>query len=576
MRLTITKSKNSESFFVIKSVTINGKRTSKVIEKLGNLEEVTLKAQGQNPYAWAKQYVEMLNKEEKENSNDIILKLSQSKKLKDNEQYTFNGGYLFLQYIYYKLGLNKICDEITDKHQFKYDLNSILSRLIYARIIYPSSKLKTLELSKNFLEQPNFKLHDVYRALEVIANESDFIQSELYKNSLKFIKRNDRVLYYDCTNYFFEIEEESGLRQYGKSKENRPTPIIQMGLFLDGDGIPMSFDMFAGNTNEQITMKPLEEKIVKDFHSSKFVVCTDAGLASNTNRKFNNISGRSFITTQSIKKLKSYLKQWALDLTSGWRLYGSDKTYNISKLRESEELMEQSYDKTFYKERWINENGLEQRIIVTYSVKYQEYQKKIRENQIQRAQKLIEKNPKKIGKPKQNDPKRFIQTISTTSNGEVAEENHYELNYDVINEEAKYDGLYAVCTNLEDCVRDIIKINHRRWEIEESFRLMKSEFKSRPVYLSRDDRIKAHFTTCFLALTIFRYLEKILDEEFTAEKIIDTLRNYNFRNFPGFGYVPLYTSNNLIHSLHDKIGINTNYEILSYKKIKKIFNKTKP
>ena len=575
MRLTITKSKNSESFFVIKSVTINGKRTSKVIEKLGNLEEVTLKAQGQNPYAWAKQYVEMLNKEEKENSNDIILKLSQSKKLKDNEQYTFNGGYLFLQYIYYKLGLNKICDEITDKHQFKYDLNSILSRLIYGRIIYPSSKLKTLELSKNFLEQPNFELHDIYRALEVIANESDFIQSELYKNSLNFMKRNDRVLYYDCTNYFFEIEEESGLRQYGKSKENRPTPIVEMGLFLDGDGIPMSLGIFAGNTNEQVTMKPLEEKIVKDFHSSKFVVCTDAGLASNANRKFNNISGRSFITTQSIKKLKSHLKQWALDLTSGWKLYGSDKTYNISKLRENKELMEQYYDKTFYKERWINENGLEQRLIITYSVKYQEYQKNIRENQIQRAKKLIEKNPKKIGKPKQNDPKRFISTISTTSNGEVAEENHYELNYDVINEEAKYDGLYAVCTNLEDNVNKIIKINHRRWEIEESFRLMKSEFKSRPVYLSRDDRIKAHFTTCFLALTIFRYLEKILDEKFTAEKIIETLRNYNFRNFPGFGYVPLYTPNNLIHALHDKTGINTNYEILNYKKFKKIFNKTK-
>ena len=575
MRLTITKSKNSESFFVIKSVTINGKRTSKVIEKLGNLEEVTLKAQGQNPYVWAKQYVELLNKEEKENSSDIILKLSQSKKLKDNEQYTFNGGYLFLQYIYYKLGLNKICDEITDKYQFKYDLNSILSRLIYGRIIYPSSKLKTLELSKNFLEQPNFELHDIYRALEVIANESDFIQSELYKNSLNFMKRNDRVLYYDCTNFFFEIEEESGLRQYGKSKENRPTPITQMGLFLDGDGIPMSLGIFAGNTNEQITMKPLEEKIIKDFHSSKFVVCTDAGLASNTNRKFNNISGRSFITTQSIKKLKSHLKQWALDLTSGWKLYGSDKTYNISKLRENEELMEQYHDKTFYKEKWIKENGIEQRLIVTYSVKYQEYQKNIRENQIQRAQKLIDKNSKKIGKPKQNDPKRFISTISITPNGEVAEENHYELNYDVINEEAKYDGLYAVCTNLEDNVQDIIKINHRRWEIEESFRLMKSEFKSRPVYLSRDDRIKAHFTTCFLALTIFRYLEKILDEKFTAEKIIETLRNYNFRNFPGFGYVPLYTSSNLIHTLHEKTSINTNYEILNYKKFKIIFKETK-
>ena len=575
MRLTITKSKNSESFFVIKSVTINGKRTSKVIEKLGNLEEVTLKAKGEDPYVWAKKYVELLNEEEKQNSSDIILKLSQSKKLKDNEQYTFNGGYLFLQDIYYKLGLNKICNEITDKHQFKYDLNSILSRLIYGRIIYPSSKLKTLELSKNFLEQPNFELHDVYRSLEVIAKESDFIQSQLYKNSLKFMKRNDTVLYYDCTNYFFEIEEECGLRQYGKSKENRPNPIIQMGLFLDGDGIPMSFDMFEGNTNEQKTMKPLEEKIIKDFHSSKFVVCTDAGLASNTNRKFNNMSGRSFITVQSIKRLKLYLKQWALDLTSGWKLYGSDKTYNISKLRENEELMERYYDKTFYKERWINENGLEQRIIVTYSVKYQEYQKKIRENQIQRAQKLIEKNPQKIGKPKQNDPKRFISTISTTSNGEVAEENHYKLNYDVINEEAKYDGLYAVCTNLEDSVQEIIKINQRRWEIEESFRIMKSEFKSRPVYLSKDDRIKAHFTTCFLALTIFRYLEKIIGEEFTAEKIIDTLRNYNFRNFPGFGYVPLYTSNNLIHALHDKTGIDTNYEILNYKKFKKIFNKTK-
>lgn len=575
MRLTITKSKNSESFFVIKSVTINGKRTSKVIEKLGNLEEVTLKAQGEDPYVWAKKYVELLNEEEKQNSSDIILKLSQSKKLKDNEQYTFNGGYLFLQDIYYKLGLNKICNEITDKHQFKYDLNSILSRLIYGRIIYPSSKLKTLELSKNFLEQPSFELHDVYRSLEVIAKESDFIQSQLYKNSLKFMKRNDTVLYYDCTNYFFEIEEESGLRQYGKSKENRPNPIIQMGLFLDGDGIPMSFDTFEGNTNEQKTMKPLEEKIIKDFHSSKFVVCTDAGLASNTNRKFNNMSGRSFITVQSIKRLKLYLKQWALDLTSGWKLYGSDKTYNISKLRENEELMKQYYDKTFYKERWINENGLEQRIIVTYSVKYQEYQKKIRENQIQRAQKLIEKNPQKIGKPKQNDPKRFISTISTTSNGEVAEENHYKLNYDVINEEAKYDGLYAVCTNLEDSVQEIIKINQRRWEIEESFRIIKSEFKSRPVYLSKDDRIKAHFTTCFLALTIFRYLEKILGEEFTAEKIIDTLRNYNFRNFPGFGYVPLYTSNNLIHALHDKTGIDTNYEILNYKKFKKIFNKTK-
>ena len=575
MRIRKTKSKNQEHYAIIYDVNVNGKRTTKIYENLGNYDNLKLRSNGNDPIEWLNNYVDSLNKKIKEDSLPAIIKLSPNKQIGKNKQVVYNGGYLFLQYIYYKLGLNKICDEITDKYQFKYDLNSILSRLIYGRIIYPSSKLKTLELSKNFLEQPNFELHDIYRALEVIANESDFIQSELYKNSLNFMKRNNRVLYYDCTNFFFEIEEESGLRQYGKSKENRPTPITQMGLFLDGDGIPMSLGIFAGNTNEQITMKPLEEKIIKDFHFSKFVVCTDAGLASNTNRKFNNISGRSFITTQSIKKLKSHLKQWALDLTSGWKLYGSDKTYNISKLRENEELMEQYHDKTFYKERWIKENGIEQRLIVTYSVKYQEYQKNIRENQIQRAQKLIDKNPKKIGKPKQNDPKRFISTISITPNGEVAEENHYELNYDVINEEAKYDGLYAVCTNLEDNVQDIIKINHRRWEIEESFRLMKSEFKSRPVYLSRDDRIKAHFTTCFLALTIFRYLEKILDEKFTAEKIIDTLRNYNLKDENGLGYSPLYVRNDLIDILHEKFNFNTAYEIIKNQKMKKIFTQTK-
>lgn len=571
MRIRKTKSKNQEHYAIIYDVKVNGKRTTKIYENLGNYDNLKLRSKNSDPIEWLNKYVDSLNKKVKEDSLPAIIKLSPNKQIEKNKQIVYNGGYLFLQNIYYKLGLNKICNEITDKHQFKYDLNSILSRLIYSRIIYPSSKLKTLELSKNFLEQPSFELHDVYRSLEVIAKESDFIQSQLYKNSLKFMKRNDTVLYYDCTNYFFEIEEECGLRQYGKSKENRPNPIIQMGLFLDGDGIPMSFDMFEGNTNEQKTMKPLEEKIIKDFHSSKFVVCTDAGLASNTNRKFNNMSGRSFITVQSIKRLKLYLKQWALDLTSGWKLYGSDKTYNISKLRENEELMKQYYDKTFYKERWINENGLEQRIIVTYSVKYQEYQKKIRENQIQRAQKLIEKNPQKIGKPKQNDPKRFISTISTTSNGEVAEENHYKLNYDVINEEAKYDGLYAVCTNLEDSVQEIIKINQRRWEIEESFRIMKSEFKSRPVYLSRNDRIKAHFTTCFLALTIFRYLEKILGEEFTAEKIIDTLRSYNLKDENGLGYSPLYTRNDLIDLLHEKFHFNTAYEITKNQKMKKNF-----
>ena len=575
MRLTITKNKNSSSFYVIKSVTINGKRTSKVIEKLGNLDEVKIKAQGKDPYKWAQDYVDLLNKEEKDNYNDILLKLSQTKSLEKNTNFLFNGGYLFLQDIYYDLGINNICNSISDKYQFKYDLNDILSKLIYSRIIYPSSKLKTLELSKHFIEQPNFEYQHILRALEVISKESDFIQSELYKNSIKNSKRNDKILFYDCTNYYFEIEEDDDFRKYGKSKEHRPNPIVGMGLFMDGDGIPLSFDTFPGNTNEQVTLKPLEKKIINDFDSSKFIVCTDAGLASNYNRKFNNKNNRKYITTQSLKKLKEFLKEWSLDLSKGWKLPGSDKMFNISELRINKDLIKKYYDKVFYKERWIKEDNIEQRLIVTYSPKYQEYQRSIRVKQITRAENIINKNPKNIKSNNENDSKRFITNIPTTDNGEVALNNNYTLNQDKIDDEAKYDGFYSVCTNLKDEVTEIIKINKRRWEIEESFRIMKSEFKARPVFLSREDRIKAHFTTCFLALVIFRYLEKKLNGEYTVSQIIETLKEYNFREFKGFGYVPTYTYTDLIEKLNENFSINTSKEIIEHKNFKKIINQTK-
>ena len=575
MRLTVTKNKNSCSFYVIKSVTIDGKRTSKVIEKLGNLNEVTIKAQGDDPYIWAQNYVDLLNKEEKNNSNDILLKLSQTKSLEKNTNFFFNGGYLFLQDIYYDLSINNICNSISDKYQFKFDLNDILSKLIYSRIIFPSSKLKTLELSKKFIEQPNFEYQHILRALEVISKESDFIQSELYKNSIKNSKRNDKILFYDCTNYYFEIEEDDDFRKYGNSKEHRPNPIVGMGLFMDGDGIPLSFDTFPGNTNEQITLKPLEKKIIDDFDNSKFIVCTDAGLASNSNRKFNNTNNRKYITTQSLKKLKEFLKDWSLDLSKGWKLPGNNKTFNISELRTNENLIKKYYDKVFYKERWIKEDNIEQRLIVTYSPKYQEYQRSIREKQITRAQNIIDKNPKKIKTNNENDPKRFIENIPTTDNGEAALNNNYTLNQSKIDEEAKYDGLYSVCTNLEDDVTEIIKINKRRWEIEESFRIMKSEFKARPVFLSREDRIKAHFTTCFLALVIFRYLEKKLGEKYTSSQIIEVLKEYNFREFKGFGYVPTYTYTNLIEEMHKSFKLDTSKEIIEHKNFKKIINQTK-
>lgn len=472
------------------------------------------------------------------------------------------------------MGLNTICKEITDKYQFKFDLNGILSKLIYSRILFPSSKLKTLELSKKFLEQPNFDYQHIERTLPILCKENDFIQSTLYKNSNKYMSRNNRVLYYDCTNFFFEIEQEDDFRKYGKSKENRPNPIVQMGLFMDGDGIPLCCEITPGNQNEQTTLKPLEEKIIKDFELANIVVCTDAGLASKANRKFNDTNTRKFITTQSIKQLKGFLKEEALDLTKGWKLIGGEKTYNIEKLRTDNELIKTYKDKIFYKERWIKEEDLEQRLIVTYSVKYQEYQKNIRNNQIERAKKLIAQNPKKIGKVKQNDPKRFIEVLNTTSNGEIANENHYFINHSIIEEEAKYDGLYAVCTNLEDNVEDIIKVNHRRWEIEESFRIMKTEFNARPVFHTNEEAIKAHFLICFLSLTIYRYLEKKLEEKYTVGEIIDTLKSMTLTLKDG-DYIPHYTRTDITDDLHEKFGFRTDFEIISEKNLKKICNLTK-
>lgn len=569
MRLSISKSKNATSLYVIQSVYENGKRSTKVVEKLGTVAELQQKLNGQEPIEWAKAYIDELNKKEEEQSRDVIVKYSPSKVISKDQQHFFNGGYLFLQQIYHELNLHKVSAEISKKYKFSFDLNAILSRLLYGRILFPSSKRATYQHSSKFIEQTDVELQHVYRALEVISKEMDFIQSSLYSNSLKISKRNTGILYYDCTNYFFEIEQEEGLKQYGASKEHRPNPIIQMGLFMDGDGIPLAFSLNSGNTNEQITLKPLEQKILSDFKLSKFVVCTDAGLASEKNRRFNNEGKRAFITTQSIKKLKKHLKEWSLD-SKGWHLADHDKTYDITLLDE-----ETHKEKCFFKERWIKENGLEQKLIVTYSIKYKNYQRQIRKSQIERAQKLINSNPTKLSKSNQNDYKRFIKKTSCTSDGEIAENELYALNNETIVAEEAYDGFYAVCTNLEGSAQEIIRINHRRWEIEECFRIMKSEFKARPVYLSRDDRIKAHFTTCFMSLIIYRLLEKKLGNKFTCNEVINGLREMNFHEVKGEGYIPTYTRTDFTDALHEKFGFRTDYEIIKKTLMKKILSLTK-
>ena len=570
MRLQISKSKNAASFYVTKSVYTKGKRTSKIVEKLGTYDELIKKLEGKDPYEWANEYVAELTRLEKEGKEPVVIKeYSPSKLIDKNVQRTYNGGYLFFQQIYYELGLNNICKEISAKYKFAFDLNSILSRLIYGRIIYPASKLATSQLAAKFIEKPNFELQHIYRALEVISKEANYIQSELYNNSLKISKRNTGILYYDCTNFFFEVEQEEGLKQYGVSKEHRPNPIVQMGLFMDGDGIPLAFNINKGNTNEQITLKPLEEQILSDFNLSKFIVCTDAGLASNENRNFNNIDKRSFITTQSIKKLKKHLKEWALD-PSGWHLANNLKTYDINELDESIDK-----EKIFYKERWIKENDLEQKLIVTYSMKYKLYQRTIRNSQIERAQKAIDTNPTKLKKNNPNDFKRFIEKTNCTSEGEIAKKEILSINAELIEKEEAFDGFYAVCTNLDDDASEIIKVNNRRWEIEESFRIMKSEFKARPVYLSKDDRVQAHFTTCFISLMIFRLLEKRLNEKYTCCEIINGLRDMNFYEIIGDGYIPTYKRNDFTDDLHEAFKFRTDYEIVSTQQMKKIFKKTK-
>lgn len=572
MRLQIVKSKNASSLYVVKSVFENKKRTSKVVEKLGTLADLTLIHN--DPISWANSYVEELNRIEKENKRSVLVKYNQSKQIEKNAPASFNGGYLFLQQLYHQLGLHRISKEISNNYKFTFDLDSILSRLIYGRILFPSSKLNTYQEAKSLLEQPNFELHQVYRALEVIAKETDFIQSELYKNSLSISKRNDRILYYDCTNYYFEIEQEDGLKQYGYGKDHKPNPIVEMGLFMDGDGIPLAFSIHSGNTNEQTTLRPLEEKILNDFKLSKFIVCTDAGLSSTDNRKFNNIKERAFITTQSVKKLRKHLKEWALD-PSGWSCANSSLTYDISLLDKDKDTYESHMNTTFYKERWIKEDGLEQKLIVTFSLKYRDYQRQIRNRQLERALKLIEGRPSDIKKKKQNDYKRFITSTSVTPDGEIAEKVVYDIDNETILKEEIFDGFYAVCTNLEDDAPAIAKVNHRRWEIEECFRIMKSEFKARPVYLSRDDRIKAHFTTCFLALTLYRFLEKKLGEAFTSHEIISGLRDMNFYAVTGEGFIPTYTRTDFTDALHDAFGFRTDYQIVSNKNFKNIFKQTK-
>lgn len=573
MNLHITKSKNAESFYICKSyVKSNGSTTSTIVRKLGTLATL-LPQHGptrDDVIAWAKEEVRSETENYKvENKNRTVqISFHADRQLDYHQQKFFQGGYLFLQSIYYNLHLDQICKKIKTKYKFEYDLNAILSDLIYTRILEPDSKRSSFASAQKFHEPPTYKLHDVYCALDVLAAELDFIQAETYKNSCFITTRNDRILYYDCTNYYFEIEQESGSQKYGKGKEHRPNPIIQMGLFMDGDGIPLAFSLFPGNQNEQMSLKPLEKNILQNFECDKFIYCTDAGLGSEANREFNHMGKRSFIVTQSIKKLNSEDREWALSDT-GFRRVSDDRKVDIRTLTDKDK------DSLFYKDEPYTTKKLDQRLIITYSPKYAAYQKQIRTRHIERAENMISSGKYKKEKRNPNDPARFVGKLAVTKDGEVVAI-HYFLDQDKITEEEKYDGLYAICTDLlNDPVGDILKVSEGRWQIEACFRIMKTDFCARPAYVSTEEHIRAHFLVCFLALAIYRLLEKKLKKAYTCEEILNTLKGMNFADIKNQGYMPLYSRETITDALHDVCDLRTDYEFIAKSKMKTIQKNSK-
>ena len=573
VRITTSKSKNSESFYITQSYTnANGKSTSKTIRKLGTLAELSaqLHTDRDGVVEWANEQARLETlkyKSEKEDAT-VMIPFHSNRLMDYNKQKLFSGGYLFLQSIYYGLKLDSVCRKIKSRHKFEYDLNAILSDLIYTRVLEPSSKSSSFRAAKQFLEPPTYELHDVYRALSVLASEMDFIQSEVYKNSFFLGDRMDRILYYDCTNYYFEIEQEDGDKKYGKSKEHRPNPIIQMGLFTDGDGIPLAFSLFPGNQNEQKSLKPLETKILQQFGCDKFIYCSDAGLASEDNRVLNHMGQRAFIVTQSIKKLPAEDRAWALKKT-GFKHLSDDKPVDLTKLTDDDK------NQLYYKDEPLTTKKLDQKLIITYSPKYAAYQKAIRAEQICRAEKMVANGSLKKQRKNPNDPARFVNKVAVTNEGEKAKI-HYYLDTDKIAEEEMYDGLYAVCTDLlDDDVADILKVSEGIWQIEDCFRTMKTDFEARPVYLNREDRIKAHFLTCFLALLHFRLLNRSLKGTYTTEQLLHTLKDIKFTDIEEQGFMPVYERQEITDDLHETCGFRTDYQFITKRKMKGIQKKSK-
>lgn len=557
------------------------KTSSVIVERLGLLSEIANEHPGIDPREWVRQRAVDLTRKEKEEEKTVSVRLSPARRIPMGNKRLFHAGDLFLQPLFHKLGLPEICSTIATRGKFKFDLQDILAKMVYGRVLFPDSKLSTWLQSQSFIESPGFELEDVYRSLSVLARESDFIQSQLYHNSLKMSERNTRVIYYDCTNYYFEIETDDEFRKYGHSKEHRPNPIVQLGMFMDSDGLPLAFCVNPGNTPETQTMQPLEEKLADNFNLSTFVACTDGGLGSVDNRMYNRTEGREYIMVLSLKKMRPRLQDWATDAAALWHTAGHEEGYTLEEAART--FGDRFIDMTFYRDRWTCEEYtqgkgkkyiLEEHLVVTYCHKYALYQKKTRAEQIARAQQKIDRGESATPKSP-NDCRRLIKTISATVAGEEATLSSSAIDWEKVEAEERFDGFYAYGTSLEDHPLDILKANSFRSEIEALFRVTKTDLDLRPIYLSRKDRIIGHFIICFIALLLIKQLQNALENQCSVEKLCDTLRNIKMLYHDAYGYEPAFDRTPLTDKLQSISNILIDTEIVPKNNMRRILKQIK-
>lgn len=584
MYLSPNKPIEGKIYYIVKGFRDKtGKATSKNIRRLGTFAEVRDREGVNDAWAWIKAELDRENRLDRENKRKVSVDFYPEKLIKKDEIRLFNIGFLILQKLYYELGIGLINDGISRRSGFRYDLDEIVRQIVLGRILWPCSKKQTHTRSSRMAFAKAVSLRSYYRALIVISDNLEYVQQRLYHYTKDILNRDTSIIYYDCTNFFFESTKETELRKPGASKENRRTPIVQFGIFMDADGLPLAFCINPGNTNEQTTLAPLEKMIGEKMDINEFIMCTDAGLSSFDNRLENDSDMRKFITVQSVKTLPEKgdkdrsggMRSWALEPT-GWRLPAEQSMeYDIRKLDGAADK-----DKIFYKERWYKtvRNGevLEQRIIVSYSLKYREYQRNRRTLNIEHAEKAIRNGN---DKPSSKDFRKYITDLNCTEDGELVKKVKSSIDWDKVKEEEKYDGFYAVCTNLEKyedkkgkmrhTIAEILDINRARWEIEESFRIMKLQMKARPVYHQNDKAVKAHFALCFISLFILRVLEHRV-EKYSTDEILEALRSMDALNIDGEGYVPTFTRTDITDMLFEKSGFRLDSQIIMLKKLKSI------